>query len=270
MNIKINSLREKILTEKLKVICIQGPSSSGKSSLLKKFEKIFENTFKINIDDYFQTQKRSNFINYDNPKFIRWIELFNLLDDIKNNKKYLEVYKYNFCDSKSIGPIRIKNPYPKTILIEGIYSFYLFAKIEIQKRFFNKIADFYCTINENTLSIYKISEHKSYLIQNDFIVVSILLLICKNVMINKKVERDVKERNISKRAVLAQIKFNTWPSTIKYIYKNIDEFDFIIDHGIFNTKFIDQVMKLFLDIIHNKEINYINIEKYVCEYCKNE
>ncbi|KCZ79641.1 hypothetical protein H312_02967 [Anncaliia algerae PRA339] len=251
------------------VICVQGPSCSGKSSLIKKVEKFLPNFTKINLDDYFTTKRKSNFYNYDDPSGIKWIELLTLIRDILNQKSILSVYSYDFKTSQSHGPFSIEHNKSQYLIIEGVYAYYPFAKPHIQKKFFNKMKQFKCKIINGKLNIRNVRDESTFVLDYNFSLISILLTSCKEIMIYKKVKRDPEERNITEKCVKAQIKYNTWPATNKYVLSCKEEFDFLIEHGIYNESAIDELLEALRSALEKKVYNFKEI-KYFCNFCKKQ
>ncbi|KCZ77209.1 hypothetical protein H311_01784 [Anncaliia algerae PRA109] len=215
----------------MKVICIQGPSASGKSTLSDAIRFLLrtagKNVFVLNIDNFYRTKPKNNeYYDFDNPGTILWDKVYEILQAFDNKEDKLNIYRYSFQNAESTGPIQIDNKKPEYLIIEGLFAHYLFAdhffdtkNVTPQKRL-NEIENSFV---KNTFKF------------NNFSVLKIALTISKDKLLDVRLKRDTQKRKKNIDLIKWQVNEQVWPATEKWIYKyEITKPDLVIDNGSFN------------------------------------
>ena len=238
-----------------RVICVQGPSTSGKSTISSKIEEILNRRgkkfFILHLDNYYKSLPVSPGIyDFDNPGALNWKNIFSLIEAIHNEGEYLEIYDYSYITSESFGPRVIKNPRPEYLIIEGIYSFYIFSHIFFDMSKYSPLRS-----NKDNEEVFVENSHSF----PNFKVIKLLLTTSKKKMLETRIARDVSERNKTMEQIKFQILNQTWPATERWIYKRRMESDIVIENGIFNT----EKMGEFLEALER----YFVEEKKISDHC---
>ncbi|KAG0435245.1 Uridine-cytidine kinase B [Dictyocoela muelleri] len=246
--------------KKIKVIALQGPSTAGKTYLSNKLKEFFTNLDKkvmvISLDDYYIPKpKNAKIYDFDNPAALNWQQIIQLLQDINDFKPILKTYKYSFEGSKSVGPIFIDNPYPEFLIIDGIYSLYLFSNIFFDLKRYDP--------QKETLPLFI----QNNLIFDNFSVINILMTTCKKRMYEIRLKRDLSERGKDKSTILFQLDKQTWPATEKWVYNNLLKVDILFWHGSFNEMRIESFFSALKSYIKNEKISAIQTKSYFCSVC---
>ncbi len=186
----------------IKLIGISGGSGSGKSRFVNAVKESFTNrkvTF-ISLDDYYfpkeeQSVDENGVENFDLPSSI---DIKSLLKDIETleNGNRVEKYEYTFNNRDKVGDIIVFEPNP-IVFIEGLFLYHYPA---LMNRFHLKL----------------------------FIQAS------DKIKIDRRINRDQKERNYPIEDVLYRYENHVLPSYKKYMEPYIDDVDLIINN---NTNF---------------------------------
>ena len=246
---------------KTKVLSIQGPSTAGKTYLSKKIESFLVNLNKkvmvISMDDYYLPRSADALVyDFDNPGALNWKALTDLLTSIDQKEEHLKIYKYSFEGSKSIGPLIIKNTFPEYLIIDGIYSLYLFSPIffDLQKYDPTQQTDALFVKNPFTF--------------NNLAPLNILLTTCKQKMFNIRMQRDFMERGKSKEMIEFQLNNQVWPATKKWVLNPKLKVDQLFWHGTFNDLQLDSFFMTLSTFITKKFAKHEIKEKpFFCRDC---
>ncbi|KCZ81752.1 hypothetical protein H312_00792 [Anncaliia algerae PRA339] len=253
--------------ENLKVICIQGPSASGKSTLCDSIRFLLraagKEVFVLNIDNFLQTKpKNVDYYDFDSPATIQWNKVNEILKAFDNKEEKLAIYRYSYKDSESSGPVLIDNKNPEYLIVEGLYAHYLFSDyfFDIENisplKSHDQIADVYVKNN------FKF---------NNFSVLKIAFSISKEKMMEIRVKRDSQKRKIDSSFVEWQINEQTWPATEKWVYNyEITQPDLILENGSFNYDGLISLKKGFIKFWEQNEsfdINSFYKSPYTIPYC---
>lgn len=230
--------------KKIKVIVIQGPSTSGKTTLtfaLHMLLKIAKKTcYILNLDDFYQTKpKTDEYYDYESPSILQWEKIINVLKGLDSKNQILETYRFKFQDSHSNGPIFIDNPKPEYIIIEGLHSHYLFSD------------EFFCfdEIKSNK-KIEEINFNKAFkqnqLNFKNFAVLKIALTFDKERQMEIRSKRDMEERNRDEERIKKQLEY-LWQSTETWVYNyKKTKPHIIIENGSFNIEFLGMLKRSLL------------------------
>lgn len=109
------------------LIGINGPSSSGKTSISKELKKniedeviiINQDMFYKNIDEKIDIKE----YNFDEPSSFEMDNFIKLLKNIKNGEKKIKIPEYNYKISKRIKYNEINIEKNKIFIIDGIFLF---------------------------------------------------------------------------------------------------------------------------------------------------
>ncbi|RVD91881.1 hypothetical protein TUBRATIS_16460 [Tubulinosema ratisbonensis] len=230
--------------KKIKVIAIQGPSTSGKTTLSFALQVLLKlankSCYVLNLDDFFQTKPQNDeFYDYENPSIIRWDKVFHLLKSFDEEREVLEIFKFKFKNSLSSGPIYIDNPKPEYLIVEGLHSHYLFSD------------EFFCfkevKFNKSLEQIdFDVAFKKNPMNYQNFSVLKIGLTIGKNEMIEIRSKRDAKERSFDDETIRKQLEY-VWQGTEKWIYNyKKTKPDIIIENGTFNFECLNLLKMCFI------------------------
>ncbi|KAM0677762.1 hypothetical protein BDAP_001611 [Binucleata daphniae] len=236
------------------VFCIQGSSTSGKSTLANTIYNILqENKIVceiINLDNYYKSSKlapeetktrllkKENCYDFDNPAALDWDKVRNFFVQIQREDEYLDGYKYDYTTEICKGPYKILNKKPNVIILEGIYAFNclspkVFAIEEFDVYDSEKVIDNMFTKNEIDFSQYKI--------------VNIRLTMCKSKSLAIRKERDVNLRGKSEEVCNMQFNTQTWPASVKWVSSLEFNDDIRILHGSFNESKIQSLVNAVSD-----------------------
>ncbi|HIF48891.1 MAG TPA: uridine kinase [Cytophagales bacterium] len=198
------------------VFGIVGCSGSGKSYIVN----YVKNNFDLDVisillqDNYYKRreyQKKDSDGNYnfDLPSSFLEDELFDDIKKIKNNST-VERLEYTFNNPKILPKKIIVKP-RSVILVEGIFLFYY--------KNFQKLIDR-----------------------------KIFIDVDRNVGLNRRIKRDLKERGYDKNNVLYKYNNHVIPSYNKYILPYKNDADLIVN----NTKNDNEAAKITLDYMKNE------------------
>lgn len=251
------------------LILIQGCTCSGKTTfanyLHAHLEKVITTTM-ISLDNYYKQVNHDYFnseitsYDFDNPKAFEWNNLSKTLKGYINKDDI--IFKYNYDFNKSLSTeYKVKNTYPKIIILEGLYSFNLFS--------------------DNKFDLTKLNPYKSALeyddvplelndasLRNQFITLKIMLTMNKDDIKNILLYRNANYRNSDDvthnfNTILIN-KFNhyIWPATEKWGLLGKKEADVIIVGGTRNKKDIKIVTNAILTPFNYKD-QLITFEKFI-------
>lgn len=237
-NTKLNKILDNMMKKQIKVIVIHGASASGKTTFAKNLISVLEKkfrTFLLSTDNFYKSSqslkenlkkilKNDNEViyNLDNPFAINFDNIHSTLQALHNEDEEIPIFKYDFFNQQSMGPIYIKNIKPEIIIVEGLYSFNLFnSKIFDIDKF-----DPYDSSKEGYM--------KNHHVYENFGILRIRMSICKTRMKNQRVSRDVFERSRTREESLIQFEKQVWPATKKWVNSGIFQADINLIHGSFN------------------------------------
>ncbi|EJW03074.1 hypothetical protein EDEG_02553 [Edhazardia aedis USNM 41457] len=230
------------------VICLQGASSSGKSTLAHNLYHLFQenkiNCFLLELDKYYKSldpQKDNTNYDFDNPASLDWKAINKVVKDLHDDQNTLSVQEYSFITAISSGPVTILNPKPTVIIIEGIYSFNIF-----NKKVFN-LPNFDCRNSIKKIENEFVDNSNKF---PNFRILRLKLCICQSKGLKVRISRDVLLRGRVAENSIVQFNKFVWPATKKWVYNKIFETDVAIAHGNFNEKkmklFVGAVTKFFI------------------------
>jgi uridine kinase len=217
------------------VICVQGPSCSGKSTLAHNIFDILSlngiECFLLEVDNFYKSfsgaEEDISKYDFDNPGAIAWDRVSSVLRAIRDREEKLPFYEHSFLTHQSSGPFYVENTHPTVIIIEGIYAFNV-----ISEEVFN--ADGFDPLDSNKkvvpLSVPSVENFK------DFKVLKLRLAICHEKSLKVRVARDVIQRGRTREMATSQFKNQVWPATLKWVNSPIFEENIKIIHGSFNVK----------------------------------
>ncbi|EPR78954.1 Uridine kinase [Spraguea lophii 42_110] len=229
------------------VIVIHGQSSSGKTTISRTLEKLFNKNdipnIYIGLDSYYKTfdfSKPVESYDFDNPGAFDFDKIYKTLQAIDNDLDEIPTYSYCYKNKILEGPNYIKNYKPKVVIIEGLYALNLFNK----KSFDHENFDPWTTIYPE-----KLVEKFTY---KNFLPLKIRLTLCKNLGRQIRIERDVKERGRTVEFATKQFETQVWPATQRWV--NMKEFkeDITIVHGNFNIKMVNALLRGIMDFMRMK------------------
>ncbi|KAM0677886.1 Uridine kinase [Binucleata daphniae] len=232
------------------LIAIQGSSSSGKSTIANNLNRLLNacgiESYLLEIDKYYKTFETPNncenteeyvkSYDFDNPAAIDWTKVYGVLKAIEQDAEYLPTYDYSFITKKSNGPIKIKNKYPKVVIVEGIY-----AMNTISEQIFNvEMFDAFNSAKEIKKEFVK---NKNLLLGYNKI--KLRLTMCKHKSQRVRTGRDVLQRGKTKEMATYQFLNQVWPATTKWVNNINFKEDIKIVHGSFNNKKLRVMLALF-------------------------
>lgn len=224
------------------LICVQGPSTSGKSTFTKTLAYLLLTygikIMTVSLDNYYKTTTRDvEDYDFDNPAAFDWESITELFKAIENDDAELPQYSYSFDTWVCERLANIKNPRSSVIIFEGVYAFNI-----VNRMVFN-------VDQMDPLDTDKPLEQKYVRSKYEpkFKVLKINLTNCcaKSAII--RIERDIKERGRTEKEAAAQFYKYAWPSTIKWILSDNTPVDMRIVHGTFNE---DKCMHVFACITY--------------------
>lgn len=183
--------------DKILVIAIAGPSSSGKTTLSDKIQQQLgkHNCFILHMDNYYKsldpTTDFSNY-NFDSPEAFNILELQNNIRALKTRKPFY-LPQYNFS-SHSVENYIQTEFFGKCIIIDGIFALH-FEEL-------SSIADIKLFIDTDL-----------------------------DTCLMRRIKRDVKERGRSIDSILEQYERFVKPAYYKYIIQQRRNADIIIPNG---------------------------------------
>ena len=194
----------------MKIIGIAGISGAGKTYIINKIKEEFEsNVSVLSMDNYYrkiqeQTKDSNGIENFDLPEAIN---VENLIKDIKElvngNVIKLTIYQFNNPNKSE----EITSIYPRKILIvEGLFTFH------------------YHQINE--LFDYRI------FVEADL-----------ELTLNRRLKRDIEERNIDSKMVYYQWENHVLPSYFKFILPYKEKSDLVFVNEDKNENSIKDLIK---------------------------
>lgn len=249
----------------VRVLCIQGPSASGKTTLASRVESVFRNAgssfFTLHMDNYYKSLPRSvneGSYDFDNPGALDWDKIFRVVDGIHDGDEDLELFEYSFTTRTSNGPILCRNPRPQYVIIEGVYSFFTFSE-----RFFNLAQyDPYRRNKESTEAL--IANTCTY---PRFCVFNVLLTMCKEKMLETRTQRDVVKRGEGVEGIRKQVMEHAWLATQRWVYSRETSPHFVIDHGTFNERRTTELIRDLETHVFNLKSTRTCVDGYICEFC---
>lgn len=224
-------------SSKIKVIVIHGPTSSGKSTITKKFKSILEQTLKvfvIGLDDfYMDIPKEIDIMDYDfdNPGRTNWKKLHKLLRSINEKEEKLLISSYCKQFRVSNGEKIIDNPFPDVVLIEGNYSLNLFSDITFKQNEFDPL---------NSMKEGYEKNHHEY---SNFEVLKIKFASCSNIIKKARICRDVRILGRTNEFMEAIWAKQIEPAMIKWVNSPYFKAEIIIKHGTFNENECNLLLK---------------------------
>ncbi|KAF7684518.1 Uridine kinase [Astathelohania contejeani] len=217
------------------VVCIQGSSSSGKSTLARSLFNLLTSNglkcFLLETDKYYKTFPENitdtKSYDFDNPAALDWEKIENVLLALHEDQPVIPCYEYSFITKKSKGPFYIPNNCPDIIIIEGIYSFN--------------------TINHKVFDIKKFNPMKSHemntplfkdpsFLFSKFKVLKVRLSVCKSKSFKVRMARDLLLRGKSVEQVIHQFENQVWPATFKWVNSSEFRENIKLIHGTFNKQ----------------------------------
>lgn len=231
------------------IICIQGSSTSGKSTLANTIYNILQKSkiacFTINLDNYYKSSslppeetKRELLENkrcydFDNPAALDWDKIRNLLLQLHNDEEILDCYKYDYPTEICDGPFKTHNMKPSVVIIEGIYAFNCLSPMIFNVQDFDP-----CNSEKNIDSMFVKNDNEFGL----FKVLNIRLTMCKSKSLAIRKERDVNLRGKKEEVCNMQFNTQTWPASEKWVNNLQFDDDVRILHGSFNTNEIHNLV----------------------------
>ncbi|KAH9412165.1 hypothetical protein HK407_01g00570 [Ordospora pajunii] len=256
------------------IICIQGATSSGKSTFAKSIHRMLSDngisSYILPLDafyfDSFNSDPAASVsfneeYDFDNPASLNWKNVFDVLKAIRDEEPYIGYSLY--CKENGIAEVRYdKNPKPRVLIIEGIFAFNT-----INEKIFN-IAEFDpCNSNKDIEE--EFIDRKMGM--GDFRVLKVFMGHCASKILSVRLKRDLAiGRNKDK--VLNKFFAMTLPSTLRWIYSPIYSGFIKIVHGNFNAKkanmVLDELGQYFLNkkvaIPDAKEVNFVGEGEVEC------
>lgn len=215
------------------IICIQGATSSGKSTFAKKLHRMLSsggiNTYLLPLDSFYNVPdsplEENDDYDFDNPVSLNWDAIFKVLEAIRDRRDVIPYY-IRAKGHAEAGFTDVPNPQPRVVIIEGIYAFNT-----VSDRVFNLVEfDPYdskktvcCEYIDNTFNL------------GDFRVLRILMTSCASKILSIRLRRD-RLRGRSREAVVRRCETMLLPSTFRWVYSPVYR-DFIkVVHGNFNVE----------------------------------
>lgn len=271
MNIIKSNFGSKFDPNEIYLICVQGPSTSGKSTFTKSLKCLLMyyglSVLTVHLDNYYKSTGRDveNY-DFDNPAAWDWSKINELFKAIENRDEKLPQYSYSFETWICRGPTYVKNIKPNVVIVEGIYAFN-----SINKNVFNVTdLDPYDT-NKEVQNIYVPNPYTP-----SFKSLKINLTNCYEKSKVIRIERDVKERGRSYEDAKNQFDNFSWPSACKWVLTDPTNVDIRIVHGSFNEKQCQYILgcitNFFFEIpISLQEIKVdMDVKNIAKDVCSNE
>lgn len=248
----------------VRVLCIQGPTASGKTTLASRVESVFRKArttfFTLHMDDYYKSLPEAvdeGSYDFDNPGALDWDKIFEVVDGIHDGDENLKIFERSFAAKSSSGPICIENPKPKFLIVEGVFSFFVFSE-----RFFDL----------SRCDPWRRSDEDEAFVENPraysrFGVFKVLLTMCKAKMLEIKTRRDVLERRESAGGVRRRVAEHAWPATSRWVCSRETHPHFVIDHGTFNEKKTAELVRDLEVRVFNFPSEDGRVKSCVCEFC---
>jgi uridine kinase len=228
-------------------ISIQGPTSSGKSSLSNSIKSLLSSrkAYLIRLDDFYMIRDNAyedvDNLDFDNPNILNWRNIYDVINSIIGKDALIPLYQRSTeaCNKLTY----VENIGYNLVIIEGLYAFNcLNEKIFNLKEFDIYDSDRY--IENEYVENEQIIDYRS--IGNgfkDIKFLNIMLTLCKSKMYSLKTKRDRISRNLPYQVILDRLNKFIWPDTLKWVYSEIFKHDIVIRHGNFNDFEITKLKK---------------------------
>lgn len=237
-------------SDQICIISIQGPSTSGKSTLSKilwyTLLILKQKCYVLNLDSFIRTkQVMSDYYDYDNPGVYQWEKIRNVLTAFHDKHKTLDLYEYSFSKSQSTGPIVRDNPFPKFLIVEGLHANYLFSDW-----FFN------LEIVKPTVSADILPQEDLFVREKtnwpNFSVLKLQLRIEKEKMYKVRLKRDACERGLDLDTIKRQLCM-VWAATELWVFNDrITQPDITLDNGTFGMNGLAEFLNCFVRFLISK------------------
>ncbi|KAM0672313.1 uridine kinase [Ordospora colligata] len=250
------------------IICIQGATSSGKSTFAKSIHRMLGengiNSHILALDAfYFDSISFNEEYDFDNPASLNWESVFEVLEAIRDEKPYIEhsVY-YKVKYNPTVKYEKRPNPKPRVLIIEGIFAFNT-----INEKIFN-IAEFDPYNSSKDIKEEFVDRKMD---MGDFKILKVFMGHCASKILSVRLKRDLAIGR-KKEKVLNKFFAMTFPSTLRWIYSSIYSGFIKIVHGNFNAKksnaVLEELGQYFLKkkvaIPDAKEVNFFGEGEVEC------
>ncbi|ADM10924.1 uridine kinase [Encephalitozoon intestinalis ATCC 50506] len=238
--------------ERRYIICIQGPTSSGKSTFARRLHGLLNrngiNTYLLALDSYYFKPINPDLdeedYDFDNPAALDWESIFCVLKRLRDKSPFLEHRTYSGSTYGKAFVWKEKNSMPNVVIIEGVQGF-------------NTVCD--KIFNIEMFDPY----HSSKPIEDEFVdrsldlgdfkILKIFMANCASKVLSVRLRRD-EMRGRKRDAIIRRFYSKTLPSMLRWIYSPMyTEFIKVI-HGNFNSKKIELLMNELSLYFFGKEI----------------
>jgi len=216
------------------IICIQGATSSGKSTFSKKLHKMFTsngiNSYLLPLDSFYNVPdsplEEKDEYDFDNPVSLNWESIQRVLEAIRDKKEVIPYYIRAKSHSGGGGIENVLNPKPNIVIIEGIYAFN-----SVNDKIFNL-----CEYNPyNSKKIIEKEYIDNDFHMGDFKILKIQMTHCASKLLSIRLGRDL-VLGKSKQSVIDRFYDKILPDTLKWVYSPVYTRYIRIVHGNFNVK----------------------------------
>lgn len=246
ISMQFEKLQEMLDDNKRYIISVQGCSASGKTTLSTHLaSQLARNGISvvlISLDNYYKTLTgtEEDLIGYDfdNPAALDWdalketINSYNL--DLETVIEYRRSIKTKICQR-----IEIPNVHPKIIIVEGIFGFNMFNEMIFNVKEFDPY---------NTKKIISQEYIHNSLNLTNFNIIKIQLNMEREKVKKIRIQRDMQMGVDTEAMSIARFENMMWPSTLRWVYSNINDPDIVIEGGTFNIEDTEAVVKYILEI----------------------
>ncbi|WEL37816.1 uridine kinase [Encephalitozoon hellem] len=222
------------------IICIQGPTSTGKTTLARKLYMLLSkggiNTYALELDSYYFRPLNPDLdeedYDFDNPGALDWENIFGVLKALRDKEPFIKRNVYSASSYGEVSVVREANTMPDVIIIDGVQAFNT-----VNSKIFN-IKEFDPYDTEKTIDNEFVDNS---LRMDDFKILKILMTNCASKILSVRLKRD--ELIGRKRdAIVKRFYSKTLPSTLRWTYSPMYNKFIKIVHGNFNYEKVDLVM----------------------------
>lgn len=222
------------------IICIQGPTSTGKTTFAKRLHGLLSrggiSTYAFGLDSYYFKPLNPDLdeegYDFDNPGALDWKNIFDVLKALRDKEPFIQRNVYSISSYGEVSVVREANSMPNVIIIDGVQAFNT-----ISSKIFN-IKEFDPYDTEKAISNEFVD---SFLRMGDFKILKVLMTNCASRILSVRLKRD--ELMGRKRdAIVKRFYSKTFPSTLRWIYSPLYSNFIKIIHGNFNHEKVELLM----------------------------
>jgi uridine kinase len=215
------------------IICIQGISTSGKSTMAEIiYDSLAEaglRTYLLPLDSFYNHADGAieDIFEYDfdNPAALNWDNVFSVVESISSNAPLIPRYARTKRGSELVE--HLPNFRPEVLIIEGVNAFNV--------------------VEEETLNIGELDPLDSEkAVENEYIrnsldlspfrIIKVHLTLCRSKACSIRIERDKLLRSLAAEDVVRRFSSHVWPATERWGWFWSGAGSINLVHGMFNSK----------------------------------